>query len=130
MRFEPNPTQQHIMTSKPLLLSTLLASLLLAPALAWSAPAPAAISPDAALFGSPAPVQTVGRTIAITPETRFVNVVSGESVAIRAGDRTVNWNFLQALNGATLPLRLLMPDAPQAAGVYVHVAPSEVYSGG
>ncbi|SDO97890.1 Heavy-metal resistance protein CzcE [Ralstonia sp. 25mfcol4.1] len=115
-----------MMTSKTLLTP----ALLLAPVLAWSAPAPTPVSHDAALFGSPATAQTVGRTLTIGPDTRFVTVASGESVAIRAGGQTVNWTFLEALNGATMPLRVLMPGTQQASGVYIHVAPSEVYSAG
>ena len=120
------------MTSKTLLIP----ALLLAPMLAWSAPAPTAtpapapVSHYATLFGSPAPAQTVGRTITIEPGTRYVTVASGESVAIRAAGQTVNWTFLEALNGATMPLRVLMPDAQQASRVYIHVAPSQVYSAG
>lgn len=117
------------MTSKTLLIPALLASLV-APLLAWGAPAPTPVSHDATLFGSPAPVQTVGRTIDIEPGTRFVNVASGESVTIRAGGQTVNWTFLEALNGATMPLRVLLPDAQQASGIYIHIAPSQVYSAG
>lgn len=122
------------MTTKTLLIPALpvapLVALLVAPLLAWGAPAPAPVSHDAALFGSPAPAQTVGRTLAIEPNTRFVTVASGESVAIRAGGQTVNWTFLEALNGATMPLRVLLPDSQQASGVYIHVAPSQVYSAG
>jgi len=112
------------MTPKTLLLPALL---LMAPALAWSAPA---ISHDAALYGSPAPAEAVTRTIDIAPGTHFVRVDSGESVAIRAGGQTVGWTFLQALNGSTMNLGVLMPQVRQARDVYIQIAPSEVYSAG
>lgn len=119
------------MTSKTLIP----ALLLLAPALAWSAPAPASApvatpTSAAALFGDAARADTVSRTVTIDPGTRYVTVASGESVAIRVGDQTVNWTFLQALNGATMPLRVLMPGVRQARDIYIHVAPSDVYSAG
>ncbi len=116
------------MTSKTLPVATLISALLLAPALAWSAPATA--SPDARLFGNPATSETVSRTVTITPDMHHVRVASGESVALRAGDRTVAWTFLQAMQGSTMNLGLLMPDVPQAADVYVHIEPSLVYSAG
>lgn len=112
------------MTSK-----TLLPLLLLAPALAWSAPAPT-VNPASTLFGSPARIDTVSRTLAIEPGARHVNVASGESVALQAGGQTVGWTFLQSIHGDTMNLGLLMPGVPGADKVYVHIAPSEIYSAG
>ncbi len=121
------------MTSKTLLIPALL---LLAPALAWSTPTttPAKASQQrshySALYGSPAPVETVTRTITIEPGTRHVTVASGESVAIRAGGQTVDWTFLQAIGGNTMNLGLLMPGVPTAQDVYIHIQPSPIYQAG
>lgn len=116
----------------------LIPALLLAPVIAWSAPAntaqpasaPVSVSHDAALYGNPARADYVTRTVDIAPTTHYVRVASGESVSIRVGTQTVNWTFLEAINGSTLNLALLMPDVPQARGVYVHVEPSEIYRAG
>lgn len=110
------------MTTKTLLLPALL---LLTPALAWSAPSSAS-----ALFGGPAPHATVTRTVELTPGMKRVTVASGESVAFRAGEQTVDWTFLQSINGSAMNLAVLMPGAPQARDVYVFIKPSEVYSAG
>ncbi|AOZ00948.1 heavy metal resistance protein [Cupriavidus sp. USMAHM13] len=116
--------------------SLLAALLLLGAASAWSTPAAAIPAPsappsaDSRLFGSPARLDTVTRTIDVTPGTSRVLVGSGESVAIRAGGQTVGWTFLQAIGGSSMKLALLMPGVPQAKDVYIQIAPSEIYSGG
>ncbi|KWR80670.1 MAG: heavy metal resistance protein [Burkholderiaceae bacterium] len=129
-----------IMTSKNNTISLLTAALLLAPALAWSAPAPvpadsaaapaAVLSHDSALFGSQAALDTVTRTIDVAPGMKRLTVASGESVAIRAGGRTVGWTFLQSINGSAMNLAVLMPGVPQARDVYVFIEPSEIYRAG
>jgi uncharacterized cupredoxin-like copper-binding protein len=110
------------MTPKTLLLPTLL----LAPVLARAG----APSHDAALFGNPAPSAVVTRTIDVTPDTHYIRVASGESVTLRAGDQSLGWTFLEAINGTTTRLDLLMPGVAQARDVYVHVEPSEIYRAG
>ncbi|HBD33695.1 MAG TPA: heavy metal resistance protein [Cupriavidus sp.] len=132
-----------IMTTKNNTVSLLTAALLLAPALAWSAPAPvpadsaaapAVLSPvlshDSALFGSQTALDTVTRTIDVVPGMKRLTVASGESVAIRAGGRTVGWTFLQSINGRAMNLAVLMPGVPQARDVYVFIEPSEIYRAG
>ncbi|KWW34389.1 heavy-metal resistance protein CzcE [Cupriavidus metallidurans] len=123
------------MTSKNNTISLLTAALLLAPALAWSAPAAAPVaaavlSHDSALFGSQAALDTVTRTIDVAPGMKRLTVASGESVAIRAGGRTVGWTFLQSINGSAMNLAVLMPGVPQARDVYVFIEPSEIYRAG
>ena len=127
------------MTTKNNTVSLLTAALLLAPALAWSAPAPvpadsaaapAVLSHDSALFGSRAALDTVTRTIDVVPGMKRLTVAYGESVAIRAGGRTVGWTFLQSINGSAMNLAVLMPGVPQARDVYVFIEPSEIYRAG
>jgi len=124
------------MTSKNRPISSLFASLiLLAPALAWSAPAPAggtpaSISRESALYGSRAQLDSVTRTVDVAPGMKRVTVASGESVAFRASGQTVGWAFLQSINGSAMNLGVLMPGVPQARDVYVFIQPSEIYSAG
>jgi len=127
------------MTTKTSLIAALL---LLGTAPAWSAPAPdaavpvapvAAITPashESALFGSPARLDTVTRTITLQPGMKRVIVESGESVAFHAEGQAVGWTFLQSINGSSMKLALLMPGVQQAQDVYVYIKPSQIYSAG
>jgi len=125
------------MTTKTSLIAALL---LLGTVPAWSAPAAdaatpvAAITPvshESALFGSPARLDTVTRTITLKPGMKRVIVESGESVAFRTeGQEAVGWTFLQSINGSSMKLALLMPGVQQAKDVYVYIKPSQIYSAG
>ncbi|WP_367395353.1 CzcE family metal-binding protein [Cupriavidus sp. Agwp_2] len=53
------------------------------------------------LFGSPAPVESASRRVTLTPGIRTLRVASGETVAFRAGNRTVGWTFLEAIGGTS-----------------------------
>ncbi len=100
---------------------------------AWSATAPtpaAKAARVAALFGSPADVGTTTRTVTLAPGMNYVNVASGESVAFRAGGKTVGWTFLEAIGGTSVDMRTIFPDVEQARGIRVYIAPSEVFRGG
>lgn len=103
---------------------------------AWSITAPTPATPAnkaarvAALFGSPAEVSTTTRTVTLAPGMNYVSVASGESVAFRAGDKTVGWTFLEAIGGTSVEMRTIFPDVAQARGIRVYIAPSQLFSGG
>lgn len=65
------------------------------------------------------------RTIVIDRDTRHVNVVQLEAVAIRVGDKAVNWTF-DAYPRRSFPLSRIVPDID---GVTVHVEESPMYRG-
>ncbi|MGY2491315.1 CzcE family metal-binding protein [Cupriavidus sp. CP313] len=89
-----------------------------------------AVSKAATLFGSQAPAGTATRTVVLTPGMNSVRVNSGETVAFRVGEKAIEWTFIEALNGGSLELALLFPEAPQANGVYVYISPSQIFTGG
>ncbi|WP_018988613.1 CzcE family metal-binding protein [Aromatoleum toluclasticum] len=76
-------------------------------------------------YGYAAPGGAPGRLIVVDKETRYLNVVQLETVAIRVGDRTVNWTF-DAFPMRSFPLSKIIPGAE---GVTVYVAESPLYRG-
>jgi hypothetical protein len=45
------------------------------------------------LMGNPEPLSSATRTITITPATKYVNVVEGETVQFVAGNKAFAWDF-------------------------------------
>lgn len=82
------------------------------------------------LFGSPVPDALVSRTIVLTPGMKSVTVASGETVAFKAGSRTVGWTFLEAIGGRSVEMNVIFPDLPEAKGVWVHIERSKLFTGG
>ena len=77
---------------------------------------------DADRYGSAAAPQFMGRTIVVDSHTRYVNVQHGETVTIRAGDNSINWNFDGI--GSTFDLAKILPViANDGRMVTVYVAP-------
>lgn len=76
-------------------------------------------------YGHAAPGATPVRTIVVGKDTRHLNVVRLETVAIRIGDKTINWTF-DVLPQRNFPLSQIIPGAD---GVTVYVAESPLYRG-
>jgi hypothetical protein len=78
--------------------------------------------PSLELFGSPAPVSLVTRTIAIGPGTSYVNVTGGEVIRFDVGDKSFVWNF----NGqrSSFDLAKVAPPGLLARKVTAYVAPN------
>lgn len=76
-------------------------------------------------YGYAAPGGAPGRLIVVDKDTRYLNVVQLETVAVRVGDRTVNWTF-DAFPMRSFPLSKIIPGAE---GVTVYVAESPMYRG-
>ncbi|WP_340522830.1 CzcE family metal-binding protein [Cupriavidus necator] len=83
-----------------------------------------------ALFGSPARVESASRRVTLTPEIRTLRVASGETVAFRAGNRTVGWTFLEAIGGTSVDMSFIFPSLPEAKGILVIIEPSTLFGGG
>ena len=49
--------------------------------------------PPVALLGDPAPTTMSARTIVIHPDTKYVNVVGGDTVKFDVGGKSFAWNF-------------------------------------
>lgn len=76
-------------------------------------------------YGYAAPGGAPIRLLVVDKATRYLNVVQLETVAIRVGDRTVNWTF-DAFPMRSFPLSKIIPGAE---GVAVYVAESPMYRG-
>jgi hypothetical protein len=50
-------------------------------------------------WGSPAPAAAATKTIVVTPETKFVNLIGGDIVRFVVGDKSFTWSF----DGAYFP---------------------------
>jgi Heavy-metal resistance protein CzcE len=48
---------------------------------------------DTRLWGSPAPAAAATKTIVVTPETKFVNLIGGDIVRFVVGDQSFTWSF-------------------------------------
>lgn len=51
------------------------------------------LSSHTALLGDPAPLAAATRTVVISPDTKWVNVVGGDTVRFVVGDKAFAWNF-------------------------------------
>jgi hypothetical protein len=81
-----------------------------------------------ALIGAPAAEQpAVQRTIAITPDTQFVNVTSGETVRFVLGARSFAWSFQSGPTVSAFDLNLIAPPGMLTHPVKVYVAANPTY---
>jgi len=86
---------------------------------------PAAVNP--ADFGAPARIEAAGRTIAITPATKAVNVTNGETVTFVVGDQRFAFSFQTYPTTQSVALATLAPAGIEVGNVRVYVAPSPLY---
>ena len=70
------------------------------------------------------------RTVTITPDTRWVNVDSGDTVRFAVGDQSFGWNFQASPNVATFDLNQVTPPGLLPHRVAVYVAPNRLYDTG
>ena len=78
-----------------------------------------------ALLGDPASPAWATRTIAIYPDTRYINVTGGEVVKFTVGDKSFAWNF----NGwrSSFDLNAVAPPGVMDHKVKAYVAPNPLY---
>ena len=102
-----------------------LAALLLSGATLSALAAPPAIK----LLGDPAPESSAWRTVVITPNTKFVNVVGGETIKFVVGDKSFAWSFSGPAAISSFELNRVAPDGMLDHKVRAYVAQNPVYSG-
>ncbi len=93
-----------------------------------AAPDIAAAPRDAAasdLYGASCAASMASRTIAISPDTKYVNVTGGETIRIQVGGGSFVWNF----NGtrSSFDLARIAPAAMLDHKVTTYVAPNPMY---
>jgi Heavy-metal resistance protein CzcE len=100
------------------------AALLLSGAILSALAAPPAIK----LLGDAAPESAAARTVMITPKTKSVNVVGGETIKFVAGDKSFTWNFDVPATVSSFDLNRIAPAGVLDHKVRAYVAPNPTYS--
>lgn len=99
---------------------------LFAPAIAALTLSAASLSANALtagdVYGEPANASYAGRTIVVTPETKFINVTHGEVVKVKVGSGEFAWDF----DGLARPFDLnkIAPEGALDHSVRVYVGAS------
>lgn len=88
-----------------------------------------AASRPAALSGDPASPSAVDYTIVIQPDTRYVNVKTGDVVSFVAGDKTFAWNFDASENVWAVDLAQIAPPGVLDHQVTAYISPFRRYFG-
>lgn len=108
---------------KRLIISSVLLTLL-------SACAHRNIEQPISFLGDPAPVNAATSTIAIRPDTKWVNVTGGDVVRFRVGDKDFAWAFNVATGISAFDLNRVAPAGMLDHRVIAYVAPDPRYIGG
>jgi hypothetical protein len=101
----------------------------LAVALTLPALSSTAAQPRLDLLGDPAPTTAAGRTIAITPDTRYVNVEGGEVVKFDVGGQSFAWSFDGPVNLMSFDLARVAPSGMLDHPVTAYISPNPLYIG-
>ena len=81
------------------------------------------------LLGDPAPQAASNRTIAITPDTKYVNVDGGQIVTFDVGGKAFTWDFDGAEDLASFELNQVAPPGTLDHPVTAYVSPNPLYLG-
>ena len=86
------------------------------------------VTPRQDLVGTPVPQSAATRTVVITPETRYVNVVGGDIVRFERGGRAFAWAFNVSPIVAMFALNQVAPPGMLDHEVLVYVEPDPRYT--
>lgn len=81
-------------------------------------------------LGDPAPLNGATETIAIRPDTKWINVTGGDTVRFVVGEKSFAWTFNVARNVTAFDLRRVAPPGVLDHRVDAYVAPDPKYLGG
>ena len=87
-----------------------------------------AVTPRADLLGTPIPASAATRVFTITPDTRWVNVVSGDTVRFVANGGEFGWSFDTSPLVHSFDLNRVAPSGVLGRELWVYVAPNPLYS--
>ena len=87
----------------------------------------AAVTPRQDLVGTAVPLESATRTVTITPETRYVNVVGGDVVRFVAGNQAFGWDFNVSPIVTVFALNQVAPQGMLNHEVLVYVTPDPRY---
>lgn len=85
------------------------------------------VTPRADLLGDPVPSHAAMRTVAITPDTKWVNVTGGETINFVVGDQSFAWSFNVARTVSSFALNQIAPPGLLGREVRVYVEPDPRY---
>jgi hypothetical protein len=88
-----------------------------------------AAAPRLDLLGDPAPIAAAARTIAITPDTKYVNVQGGEVVRFDVGGHSFAWSFDGPVYVLTFDLARVAPSGMLDHAITAYVSPNPLYIG-
>jgi hypothetical protein len=88
-------------------------------------------NPGPSPFGALAPNGTAMRTLAVTSDTKWLNVKDGETVRFDVNGKKFEWTFnLAKQREGVVPFSKILPDGVRAGKVAVYVAPNARYIAG
>jgi hypothetical protein len=102
----------------------------LALTLSVSALSSMAATADVNLLGESVPATSAGRTITITPDTKYVNVQGGQVVNFDVGGKTFTWDFDGPDTVWAFNLNRVAPPGLLDHTVMAYVSPNPLYMGG
>lgn len=82
------------------------------------------------LLGDPAPETAASKVILLTPATKHVNVIGGETVRFVAADKSFAWNFSGSEEVSSFDLARVAPPGMLDHSVIAYVSPNPLYLGG
>ena len=87
-----------------------------------------AVTPRADLLGTPVPPAAATRVVNLSPETRHVNVVAGDTIRFVNGSGEFAWSFDVSPIVQTFDLNQVAPQGALGHALQVYVAPNPLYS--
>jgi len=87
-----------------------------------------AVTPRADLLGSPVPPAAATRVVNLTQDTRYVNVVAGDTIRFVNGSGEFAWSFDVSPIVQTFDLSQVAPQGVLGHELRVYVAPNPLYS--
>jgi hypothetical protein len=93
---------------------------------AWTLNAQAGAA-DLKVYGMAVPSAAGARVVDITPDTRYVRVINGETITFNIGGQRYTWVFRLYQQEGALDLSAILPKELHADGVTVYVTPDPTY---
>lgn len=87
-----------------------------------------AVTPRADLLGSPVPPAAATRVVNLSQDTRYVNVIAGDTIRFVNGSGEFAWNFDVSPIVQTFDLNQVAPQGMLGHELRVYVAPNPLYS--
>lgn len=87
-----------------------------------------AVTPRADLLGTPVPASAAARVVTITRDTRWVNVVSGDTVRFVGNGGEFGWSFDTSPLVQSFDLSQVAPSGALGRELRVYVAPNPLYT--